>query len=98
MTNNAQKYLTQLEGERLKREAFEAVDNKRNQITEHSRKCSARMEATWAQKSQSANNLAGTTWEASISEEMQAQAAMCDSESRVLQSDLDELRRSAARL
>ena len=98
MANNAQKYLTQLEGERLKREAFEAVDNKRNQITAHSRLCSARMEATRAQKSQSANTLAGATWEASISQEMQAQAAKCDSESRVLQSDLDELRRSAARL
>ncbi|MGJ7506859.1 DUF4124 domain-containing protein [Variovorax sp. GT1P44] len=96
MAGNMKKHLAKLESERLKREADQAVDDKRNQITAQRQQCAARIDAVRAQKSRAANNLAGATWEGAISQEMQSLAAQCESESRILQSDLDDLRRVAA--
>ena len=50
------------------------------------------------QKTQANNNLAGATWEQSISAEMQAHATMCDMRSRELIAHRDRLEQELRQL
>ncbi len=69
-------------------------------VDAHRRDCAARQSALAAQKRRANNNLAGATWEQSISTEMQALATTCESRARELREDLlsveAELRRLEA--
>lgn len=56
-----------------------------------SNQCDARMKAVRSQKAYANNNLAGATWEQSISTEMQAIATQCGAEQTRLSSELDRL-------
>ena len=53
--------------------------------------CQAEMEAVRKRKELADNSLAGATWQQSLSAEMQAMAARCDTEQRRLQANLDRL-------
>lgn len=52
-------------------------------------RCAAEIAAVRNRKARASNDLAGATWEQSLSAEMQAIAAQCDTEQRLLQADLD---------
>jgi hypothetical protein len=55
--------------------------------------CDAELRALQARKLSAANNLAGATWESSISTEMTAIATRCDSRNRDLRDDLETMRK-----
>lgn len=61
-------------------------------------RCDAEMAALKAQKGRAHNNLAGATWEQSISTEMTALATCCDTEARSLADRLASLQREQAGL
>ena len=60
--------------------------------------CNREMDALANKKRFSANNLAGATWEQSISAEMQAVAASCQAEQLAAQNDLDRIIKEKAQL
>lgn len=53
--------------------------------------CQAEIEAVRKRKELADNSLAGATWQQSLSAEMQAMAARCDTEQRRLQANLERL-------
>ncbi|UUE96203.1 DUF4124 domain-containing protein [Comamonas thiooxydans] len=61
-------------------------------------KCRSDMEALSAKKRSSTNNLAGATWEQSISAEMQAVATRCQAEQQTAQNELERLRGEKSQL
>lgn len=65
-------------------DAYGAVENSKNQ-------CELRMAGLRNNKRFATNNLAGATYENSLSTEMQALATQCDSDQRRLNRDLDRL-------
>ncbi|ART52786.1 hypothetical protein CBP34_15480 [Acidovorax carolinensis] len=64
----------------------------------HQRECAAQQVALASRKRIANNNLAGATWEQSISAEMQAAATMCDSRSRELRAELEALQKELREL
>lgn len=60
--------------------------------------CERKMRELEAQKARANNNLAGATWEQSISAQMQAEATMCDMRSRELQAEKDKLEKELREL
>lgn len=67
-------------------------------IVAHQSQCDARQKELAAKKSQANNNLAGATWEQSISTEMQAAATLCDSKQRDLRAQLESLEKELKEL
>lgn len=67
------------------------VPDARAALNAHQYECQQKMDSLQAQKSRAANNLAGATWEQSISAQMQAEATMCASRSTLLQQQKDQL-------
>lgn len=61
-------------------------------------KCRNEMEALSVKKRSSMNNLAGATWEQSISAEMQAVATRCQAEQQTAQNELERIRSEKAQL
>jgi Lon protease-like protein len=92
---NLRNYLTRLEKERHKREADAAVETKSAEITRSRQQCKARLDALRARQPTVAEKLAGANPESAASQEMQAEAGKCETEARLLQSELDELRKLA---
>lgn len=76
----------------------QGVGNARATLQAHLRRCEAQQQDLAAKKRLANNNLAGATWEQSISTEMQAAATACDSRSRELRSELDSLERELREL
>lgn len=74
------------------------IADARAAIDHHQRECVAKQASLSSRKRQANNNLAGATWEQSISAEMQAAAAMCDSRSRELRAELESLQRELREL
>lgn len=70
---------------RLVPEAETAINRQRIQ-------CDRELAALSAKKGRANNNLAGATWEASISSEMNAVATRCDTKARDLKDEADRLR------
>lgn len=60
-------------------------------LNSHNNDCRIKMQQLENKKRHANNNLAGATWEQSISAEMQAHATMCDMRGRELQSHRDRL-------
>lgn len=56
-------------------------------------RCDSELKSLHAQKSRANNNLAGATWEASLSQEMQAVSTRCDTQQRELKEEYESLRR-----
>lgn len=69
------------------------ISSTRAELNGHLQNCDAQQRALAAKKGQARNNLAGATWEQSISAEMQAVAATCDTRARDLRSRLDGFER-----
>ncbi len=69
------------------------IPGTRADIDNHQRSCVQKQQNLAAQKTRANNNLAGATWEQSISAEMQAAATMCDSKARELRAQLDAYER-----
>ena len=61
-------------------------------------KCRNEMDALSVKKRSSMNNLAGATWEQSISAEMQAVATRCQAEQQTAQNELDRIRNEKTQL
>ena len=68
-----------------------AVGAAQGEIFRAEAQCQAEIEAVRNRKALADNSLAGATWEQSLSSEMQAIAARCDTEQRRLQANLDRL-------
>ncbi|RYH41902.1 MAG: hypothetical protein EON54_17930 [Alcaligenaceae bacterium] len=67
------------------------IADARAAVQTHQNRCDAQQRELAAKKLNANNNLAGATWEQSISSEMQAAATICDSRGRDLKSNLDSL-------
>lgn len=67
------------------------VADARGALRSHQAQCDAKQRELASKKNYAKNNLAGATWEQSISTEMQAAATMCDSKTRDLRSQLESL-------
>lgn len=65
------------------------ISSTRAELNGHLQSCDAQQRALAAKKGQAKNNLAGATWEQSISAEMQAAATACDTKARDLRARLD---------
>ncbi|GAB3647335.1 DUF4124 domain-containing protein [Ramlibacter alkalitolerans] len=92
IVSDSQKQRRKLEIEaRLLPDAEAAMRTLRNQ-------CDGQMAALRAQKGAANNNLAGATWEVSLSGEMSAVATRCDTRQRELRQDYDALARECAAL
>jgi hypothetical protein len=68
------------------------VPRAQNQIAQHRAQCDREYRDLQGKKTLANNNLAGATWEQSISTEMAALAARCDSRSRELLTNLELVR------
>lgn len=68
------------------------VPNASAAIARQKASCDREFQTLRTKKRAANNNLAGATWESSISSEMTAVATRCDTESRNLRSSFDELR------
>lgn len=69
------------------------IADARAAIDNHQRGCLAKQAELAARKGRANNNLAGATWEQSISAEMQAAATLCESRSRELRAEFDALQK-----
>lgn len=76
---------------RLVPDAQGAINNQRAQ-------CDSDLKALQDKKAHANNNLAGATWETSISSEMTAVATRCDTRNREVRDDLDTLRKECQAL
>ena len=65
------------------------INNARGDLNAHLRDCDAQQRQLASKKSLARNNLAGATWEQSISAEMQAAATSCDTKARDLRARLE---------
>lgn len=76
------------------------ISNARGELSNHMQRCRQQQADLAAKKGSARNNLAGATWEASISGEMQAAATLCDTKARDIRAKLEgyerELRELAA--
>jgi len=68
------------------------------EIDRHRSQCDREYRALQDKKRAANNNLAGATWEGSISSEMTALATRCDTRNRDLRADLEKLRAECQRL
>jgi hypothetical protein len=68
------------------------VPRAQNQIAQHRAQCDREYRELQQKKTLASNNLAGATWEQSISTEMAALAARCDSRSKELLTNLELVR------
>ena len=74
------------------------IADARGAIVAHQNQCDAKQKELAAKKGQATNNLAGATWEQSISTEMQAAAMLCDSKRRDLRAQLESLEKELREL
>lgn len=74
------------------------ISSTRGELNGHLQRCDAEQRALAAKKGNARNNLAGATWEQSISAEMQAAAATCDTKARDLRSRLEGYERELREL
>ncbi|MGB4060955.1 MAG: hypothetical protein WBK26_12140 [Burkholderiaceae bacterium] len=68
------------------------------QLAAHRSACDSEYRSLQNKKNQSANNLAGATWEQSISSEMSALMSRCDSKARDYERNIDQLTRECTSL
>jgi len=67
------------------------ISSARSELYGHLADCERQQRSLAARKSQASNNLAGATWEQSISAEMQAAATTCSTRARDLRAQLESL-------
>lgn len=74
------------------------INNARGELSSHLQTCQQQQSALAAKKGSARNNLAGATWEASISAEMQAAATTCDTKARDIRAKLESYERELREL
>lgn len=74
------------------------INNARGELSGHLQGCQQQQAALAAKKGAARNNLAGATWEASISAEMQAAATTCDTKARDIRAKLEGYERELREL
>jgi len=74
------------------------ISNARGELSGHLQGCQQQQAALASKKGAARNNLAGATWEASISAEMQAAATMCDTKARDIRAKLEGYERELREL
>ncbi len=74
------------------------ISNARGALSGHLQGCDSQQRQLASKKGQARNNLAGATWEQSISAEMQAAATTCDSKARDLRAQLEGLEKELREL
>ena len=74
------------------------VADARSALQWHLNQCDAKQRELASRKGLANNNLAGATWEQSISTEMQATATICDSKTRDLRAQLESLEKELREL
>lgn len=74
------------------------ISNARGELSGHLQACQQQQSALSAKKGAARNNLAGATWEASISSEMQAAATICDTKARDIRAKLEGYERELREL
>lgn len=67
-------------------------------VAQHRMQCDQQLRDLQAKKASANNNLAGATWEGSISQEMTAVATRCDTRNRELREQADRVRAECQRL
>lgn len=74
------------------------ITSAQGELRGHLQNCDAQQRALAAKKGSARNNLAGATWEQSISAEMQAAATSCDTKAREIRSRLEGYERELREL
>lgn len=74
------------------------VPDARGAVDAHRTQCEAKQRSLAAKKGSARNNLAGATWEQSISTEMQAAATVCDTKARELKAQLEDMEKELREL
>lgn len=74
------------------------ISSARGELNGHLQGCERQQRELAAKKGHARNNLAGATWEQSISAEMQAAATTCDTKARDLRARLDSLEKELREL
>lgn len=74
------------------------IGSARDQLHGHLQSCDRQQRELAAKKGYARNNLAGATWEQSISAEMQAAATTCDTKARDLRARLESLEKELREL
>ena len=91
----AQRITAQVEASKAARRKTELetllVPNAQSFVNSQISRCDAEIQALKNKKSLANNNLAGATWEASISSEMSAVAALCTEKNKAAKEQLDQL-------
>lgn len=88
-------------GERWRRKTdleSHLIRNARGELSGHLQACQQQQSSLAAKKGSARNNLAGATWEASISAEMQAAATICDTKARDIRAKLEGYERELREL
>lgn len=83
-----------------RRKALETylISDLQSSLNQHNRACDADIAALRRKKGLANNNLAGATWEESISSEMNAVALRCDSKTKDMRERLAEMKKECADL
>lgn len=74
------------------------ITDARSALERHQHACQAQQVELSSRKRLANNNVAGATWEQSISTEMQAAATLCDTRSRELRAQLESMERELREL
>lgn len=86
------------DGRRRKSLETYLISDLKSSLERHNRACDADIAALRRKKGLANNNLAGATWEESISSEMNAVALRCDSKTKDMRDRLAELKKECAEL
>lgn len=90
---------TRMENER-KRQEIELVvlPNAYADLNNHLARCEREYRALQATKQSANNNLAGATWEQSLSQEMSALTTKCDMQSRQINNNIEEIKKQCQKV
>jgi hypothetical protein len=93
-----QEQLANSQNDRKRQELEVRVSNTSLAMNKNATECDQQLNELKEQKKLAKNNLAGATWEQSLSTEMQAIAGRCDTRARELQTTLDDAKKECKAL
>ncbi len=79
-----------MQDERLRREGWVEMMDKKGNLERFTRQCAVNQQRIGQERAYSNNNLAGATRDVSITNEMRAAAAMCDTKTRAFEREVDQ--------
>jgi hypothetical protein len=93
-----QQQLNQMQSERRRRDLEIALPNAYAERASHSAACDQELSALRAKKAMANNNLAGATWQQSLSTEMAAVASRCETRNNNITTNIEALRKECQAL